>query len=145
MSLYSHNGEWPRQLPNRIVLSNGKTRTDKTTFTAEEIADAGWIEVSNPPSVTYPNKLDWDGNNWSVRPPNGTEEDAQWRIVRETCLKLLAETDFKVLKAYEQSTPVDPNIVSYRQALRNIYNNTNNIDPWNVSWPTRPTTPDEPV
>lgn len=147
MSLYSYNGEWPQQLPNRIILSNGRTRTDKSSFTSEEIADAGWTAVANPPMVEYPNKLDWDKVNfaWIVRPPNSVETEAQWRIVRETCVSLLEETDYKVLKAYEQGISVSVEVVNYRQGIRDIFNNVNNIDPWNVPWPVRPITVDNPV
>lgn len=138
MTLYSHNGNWPTQLPNRIYLSNGKSRTDKTTFTADELADAGWIAVSNPPNVTYPNKLDWDGVNWLIRQPNENETSQRWVDVRNQCTSLLAATDYKVLKRFELGLDADLNLATYRQALRDIYNNVNNIDPWHVPWPTYP-------
>lgn len=40
--LYSLHGSRPAPLPFRIRLSNGFTRTDPTSFTAIEIADAGY-------------------------------------------------------------------------------------------------------
>ena len=42
MMLYSYRTCWPQVLPFRIRLSDGSTRTDPSTFTAEEIADAGY-------------------------------------------------------------------------------------------------------
>lgn len=33
---------------------------------------------------------------------------------------------------------LDPLMIAYRQALRDIYNNINNLDPWNIDWPTQP-------
>jgi len=142
MTLYSHNGAWPTTLPNRIVLSNGKSRTDRSTFTDEEIADAGWVSVEAPPVVTWPNKLDWNGTNWVVREPSENEVNIRRQEIRQNCLNLLQRTDYKVLKAYEASTAVDPAIVTYRQSLRDMINNINDLDPWNIAWPSLP---DEPV
>ena len=50
-------------------MSNGQTRTDPTSFTEEEILDAGYIEVSEPPSITSEQVLEWDSQNiqWIVR------------------------------------------------------------------------------
>jgi hypothetical protein len=47
---------------------------------------------------------------------------------------MLFDTDYKVIKAVEQGTPIDQDIVVYRQQLRDLYNNV--VDPWNVAWPT---------
>lgn len=140
MAFYSFNGARPTILPNRIKLSNGFTRTDKSTFTAEEIADAGWILVDNLPVVDYPYKLEWNGEtlSWYSREPNTSEIAIRWQEIRNTCLTLLENSDYKVLKAYEAGIPVDQVFIDYRQALRDIYNNVNNIDPWNVPWPISP-------
>lgn len=140
MTLYTKNGEYPNQLPHMIRLSNRKIRSDRTTFTAEEIADAGYIEVENPPIAEYPNKLEWDGENlqWVVRPPNDREIMARWDEIRRECDRLLTETDYKVIKAIEAGVAPDPAYVVYRQELRDLYNNVNGIDPWNVVWPTKP-------
>ena len=43
--LYSYNGEYPTDIPERIRLSDGSTRTDSSTYTEEEIADAGYVYV----------------------------------------------------------------------------------------------------
>lgn len=66
MTLYSLNGAYPRDLPHRIVLSDGRTRTDNTTFTAEELADAGWVEVADRPSVADYQTLTWENGAWVV-------------------------------------------------------------------------------
>jgi hypothetical protein len=142
MALYSYKGAWPTRLPNRLKFPDGSTRTDKTTFTPEEIADAGWIEVEDPPAVDYPNKLEWDGQNWSVREPNASETSLKWQEIRNECERKLAETDYKVIKAVESGQSLDPVIVQYRQELRDLYNNVNNVDPWNVKYPY-PQYPDE--
>jgi hypothetical protein len=135
MSLYSFQHQWPSQIPNRIRLPNGTTKTDSDTFTPEELSLAGWVEVDYPPSVEYPNKLVWNGTEWEIREPNEMEIESQWQVIRNTCERRLFETDYLVIKAYENGIPVDPETISYRQTLRDIYNDINNIDPWFVEWP----------
>jgi len=137
MTLYSFKGAQPTQLPSRIKLSNGFTKTDNTTFTAEDLADAGWIAVENPPVVDYPNKLKWNGETlrWILTPPNETETAFRWQHIRKECERRISDTDYKVIKAMELSEPVDPAYLTYRQALRDLYNNKNGVDPWTVEYP----------
>ena len=40
--LYSFKGQDPKEIPNRIRLSDGTTKTDRTTFTADDLTDAGF-------------------------------------------------------------------------------------------------------
>ena len=50
MPLYSYKTEYPTtKIPEMITLSDGSTRTDSSTFTSDELLDAGYVEVSNPP------------------------------------------------------------------------------------------------
>lgn len=137
MALYSFKGARPTQLPNRIKLSNGFTKTDSSTFTEADLADAGWIPVEYPPVVEYPNKLEWDGGNmqWVIRSPNDTETQFKWQEIRNECQKRLEATDYKVIKAVEAGVPLEPAYVNYRQALRDLYNNVNNVDPWAIQYP----------
>jgi hypothetical protein len=136
--LYSHNGNFPTLLPDRIRLSNGMTRTDSSTFTNEEITDAGYIEVADPPSYSYPDVLEWVGNAWIVRSPNNSDIANQWTLVQAEAVRLLSQTDYKAIKAYESGIPLSTPWTDYRQALRDIYNNVNNIDPFFISWPEQP-------
>jgi len=48
--LYSLNNQRPAPLPFRIRLSNGFTRTEPASFTAEEIADAGYVGPYTEPA-----------------------------------------------------------------------------------------------
>lgn len=48
--LYSIRNQRPAPLPFRIRLSNGFTRTERASFTAEEIADAGYVGPYNEPA-----------------------------------------------------------------------------------------------
>lgn len=138
MTYYSFQGRFPEKLPHRIKLSNGTTRTDSSTFTAEEIQDAGGIEVEDPPSVQHPNRLGWDSENmkWLIKEPDVVAVGKQLRWIREECQRKLAETDYKVIKALEAGVPLDPIYVQYRQELRDLYNNVDTLeDPWNIVFP----------
>lgn len=75
--LYSYQGNYPQALPFRIRLSNGSTRTDPSTFTSFEIADAGYIEVPDEPNITSNQALSWDSQNieWNIR--DKTEQELQ--------------------------------------------------------------------
>ena len=75
--LYSYNGAYPTVLPDRIRLSNGTTRTNKSTFTAEEIADAGYVlvPVRDLPYDVTRKKVAWAGNNWTTE--DITEDERQ--------------------------------------------------------------------
>lgn len=79
MKLYSLNGQYPTQIPFRIKLSDGRTRTDPSSFTDEEIADAGYILVDNPPSTTPDKVIEWkqDTLSWIVRDKNEAEIRAE--------------------------------------------------------------------
>ena len=48
--LYSIRQQRPAPLPFRIRLSNGFTRTEPASFTAEEIADAGYVGSYTEPA-----------------------------------------------------------------------------------------------
>ena len=135
MALYSFRGAYPAQLPNRIKLPNGFTKTDKSTFTDEDINDAGFFAVDNPPEVPYPNKLGWNGTEWFIREPNTAETAFKWQTIKNECEKRLLDTDYKVIKAMETGIPLDTAYVEYRQVLRDLYNNTNGVDPWTVAYP----------
>lgn len=136
--LYSYNNGYPASIPNRIRLSDGSTRTDRSTYTPEEIANAGYVQVADQPSVSYPNVLEWSGTDWNVREPNTQEIESKWEEIKRSCQQILVETDYKVIKAFELGIPLSQDWVTYRQDIRNIYNNVNNIDPWNVVWPEPP-------
>ena len=135
MTLYSFKGQYPTSLPDRIRLSDGRTRTDSSTFTPEEIIDAGWISVEAPPIVEYPNKLEWSENGWISRAPTELEMYQQWNVVQAECVQRLGSSDYKVIKSLESGVSLNPGLISYRQKLRDIYNNVDNLDPWFIEWP----------
>lgn len=136
--LYSKNGSYPATLPHRIKLSDGTTRTDSTTFTAEEIADAGYVAVSEAPSAEHPNKVQWTGSEWVVREPNDYEILTRRNEIKSHCLAMLDETDYKVIKAVELGEQIEQTYIDYRQELRNLYNSIDELDPWITEIPTLP-------
>lgn len=66
MVLYSLNNSYPTKLPDRLRLPNGITRTDSTTFTAEEIALAGYIPIEVPEYNPEIEQLNWLGDRFLV-------------------------------------------------------------------------------
>ena len=68
MTIYTLNGSVPGPIPFRIRLSTGGTRTDPTSFTAAEIADAGYVEAPEPPEYdpTTQRPPEWDGEHWTI-------------------------------------------------------------------------------
>lgn len=75
--LYTRNGSYPAGLPEAIELSSGFIRTDPSSFTADEIADAGYVETPEQPEYDpLTEQLVWDGEAWAVTalpPPTGEE------------------------------------------------------------------------
>jgi type II secretory pathway component PulL len=62
------------------------------------------------------------------------ENDRQAEVVRAQRDVLLAATDWRVTKAAEVGSVLDPAWIIYRQALRNVPEQSG--FPWEVSWPS---------
>jgi hypothetical protein len=69
-------------------LSDGRTRTDPTSFTIEEIADAGYTEVSDKPTITDTQVLEWNSQaiDWIVRDKTSEEIAAELAAKRTKTL-----------------------------------------------------------
>ena len=138
MALYSLNGSYPQPLPNRIRLSNGKTKTDSTTFTDDDLSDAGYTLVADAPEapsdVSFA-QLEWDADNlsWVYRTtPNETEINNQWALVRKQRDEMLKDADISTMIAIERNV-TDPHVDAYKQELRSVPEV--NDDPFNINWP----------
>ena len=88
MTLYSHNQNTPDTLPEKIVLSNGFTRTDSSSFTAEEIADAGYVAAPEKPSFNVKtHRCLWVNTDWVVSELPDSEKayikEQQWRVAQK--------------------------------------------------------------
>ena len=81
--------------------------------------------------------LSWDGSSVS------TDDDAlatyqtaeKWKDIRSQRDALLSDTDWIVTKAKETGTNIPTNWKTYRQALRDVPDQT---DPDDITWPTKP-------
>ena len=144
--LYSKNGSYPNQIPFRIKLSNGLTRTDPSTFTPEEIADAGYITVEDPPaSILDTQILEWTGTDWNIRDKTEQELEIElnrkWQEIRDQRDHMLYLLDWRFIRYQSQVrlniTPTESieSLDIYTQELRDI---TLQTDPYNIVWPTAP-------
>lgn len=103
-----------------------------------ELNELGFVVCPEKPTTAPGQKLWWENNQWTILESSESEIDIQWQQVRTKAERLLAESDYKVLKAYETQTPVSPEWVAYRQVLRDVYNNVNDDDPFGINWPSKP-------
>ena len=141
MALYSLNGKYPQALPERIRLSNGQTRSDSSTFTAEEIADAGYVAVVEPSYDQTTHTLDWDGTNLTSRLYNDAEIAAEWVGIRASRDRILNQidtmygvtVDVDTYKSAETTAKLSADQKATKQALRDI---TNQDNPFDISWPS---------
>jgi hypothetical protein len=146
MSLYSHIGNYPSSLPDRIRLSNGLTRTGKDTFTEEEISDAGYVLVEDPPVHNQRQRLLWTGTTWQI--VDFSEEEIaeivekEWQTIRFKRDEKIKEVEWRIFRYQSQTRLGVPTadseekihiIDEYIEDLRNI---TQQTDPTNIIWPT---------
>jgi hypothetical protein len=147
--LYSHNNQWPTQLPFRIYMPDGTTRTDPTTFTAEDLLLAGYKQVPDSPDLEQNQRLGWDSvaGEWVITTKSEEELlieeqqalERQWVYVRAQRDEMLARVDWRFIRYESQVrleiTPTDDihALDTYAQALRDI---TLQEDPFNIVWPS---------
>jgi hypothetical protein len=147
--LYSLNGGTPVSLPNRIRLSNGLTKTDITTFTAEELTFAGFegpfnLEEYNPEqyvpewnsetkSWVMTDHPQWVADNYT---PTVEEETA---YIREKRNYILGQSDWTRLDDNGLSDDKKAEWATYRQTLRDIPQQSDfDGRETSVTWPTKP-------
>jgi len=87
--------------------------------------------VSMSERPTQYHLFNYTNKNWEDTRTNETE----WARVRSQRFKLLAETDWVTVKSFETGNPIPTQWLTYRQALRDI---TNQTDPFNIVWPLLP-------
>ena len=147
---YSFRGQEPGPLPFRIRLKDGTTRTNPDTFTAEEIAEAGYLTCDpKPPYDGALQRCTWDSSKVAYVVSDIPQEELEaqqqehrrqaWREIRLIRNDLLKNLDERVARYLSQTrlgiTPVD-NIVTldtYAQALRDITLQSDNPD--EIVWP----------
>jgi hypothetical protein len=137
MTLYSYQGLKPETLPFRIRFINGSTRTDSSTFTQEELTAAGYTGPFTEPSYDAKTEvLDWDGENYFVRPYNTQELEDQWNKVREQRNQLLKDSDWTQISDYDLGLENKEQWATYRQELRDLPEVQSN--PFDISYPDIP-------
>ena len=149
--LYSIKGEYPiDSLPHRIRLSDGSTRTDNSTFTADELSSAGITTVSYPPEYNADtHKLTWNNNDveWEVIALTQEEIDdlisIAWQGVRDERDERIKEVEWRVFRYQSEeragiTTHTDSisDLDDYMKKLRDIPQTYSNIG--DIIWPTVP-------
>ena len=146
--LYSYKGEYPTLLPERIRLSSGLTRTDSSTFTTEELTDAGYVAAGDPPSFDGDTqKVIWNGTAWEVVELTTEEINAMvaklWEEVRESRDTKIEEVEWRVFRHQSEeragiTTHTDSisDLDTYIKQLRDIPQTYTN--PNDVVWPELP-------
>jgi hypothetical protein len=142
--LYSYNGRYPKELPNRIRLSDGSTRTDRTTFTAEEIVDAGYVEVQDKPTCEVYEYIVWQDGQWNIIDDtenyNRQLEYKEANKVRTERDYLISQADILINKAEDNEQDASA-LRQYRQALRDVPQQEG--FPFDVVFPENPNTIEE--
>lgn len=117
--LYSYQGQEPAPLPDKILLSDGRKRTDISSFTAKEIEDAGFTGPYTVPSFDQEyQRISWDSDSLSFVVEDISEEEL-WERIRKERNRLLSECDWTMAA----DAPEDLNYREwemYRQRLRDL-------------------------
>lgn len=115
--IYSYKGAYPYPLP-----------TDMSNYNIKD-----FVLAPEKPNLLPGQQLEWVNNRWVVREPNASEIDFKWQEIRNLRNQLLAESDIHVIRFFETRQPAPPELVNYRQQLRDL---TKQLDPFNIIWPT---------
>lgn len=135
-NLYSYQGQEPQELPGRIRLSNGRTRTDSSSFTAEEISNAGFTGPYERPEFDPEIETqEWNSEllNWETTP---IPDEVFWERLRNQRNYKLLISDWSQLSDAPLTSSQKTAWATYRQTLRDLPENTE--DPKNVTWPSQP-------
>jgi hypothetical protein len=135
-ALYSFKGAAPTTLPHKIRPSEGVVRTDVSTFTDEELKDAGYTGPYTVPSHNNENqRVVWDSDNLALIVENFSDEEL-WASARSRRNQLLADSDW-TMAADSPGELILAEWEKYRQRLRDLPK-TFSDDPRNITWPTSP-------
>ncbi len=135
-NLYSYQGQEPQELPERIRLSNGRTRTDSSSFTAEEILNAGFTGPYERPEFDPEIEIqEWNSSlfNWVTTP---IPDEVFWNMLRNQRDRRLFMSDWSQLSDAPLTSSQKTSWATYRQILRDLPENTE--DPKNITWPLQP-------
>jgi hypothetical protein len=135
-NLYSYQGQEPQELPHKIRLSDRRSRTDSSTFTEEEIADAGFTGPYEKPEFNPEIEIQsWDAElgDWVTTP---IPDEVFWKRLRGQRNFRLSSSDWSQLSDAPLTSAEKTAWATYRQELRDLPENTE--DPKNITWPLQP-------
>ena len=126
--LYSYKGQEPKPIPEKIRLSNGNCRTDISSFTNEELLDAGYTgPYSKPTNILRTRNLEWNSEKMQYELiPIDFELCMTW--VRYERYKRLSELDWVVLEDCPLSDEQKQEYLKLRQELRDLPSTLKTID-----------------
>ena len=138
-ALYSYKGASPTTLPYKVRLSDGRVRTDVSSFSDEEVTDAGYTGPYTVPSYNKGQRVTWDSSNLRLVVEDIPSSEL-WASVRVQRNQLLTSCDWvmSVDTPGESSTNNIKEWEKYRQRLRDITKDQS--DPSNITWPSSPDT-----
>jgi len=137
--MWSYKGNYPTESLPKIIIPENDDPIESVHATSEEIASAGYAEVSSSPTITHLETLTWDLNGWRVG--DNTEEATrlQWEKVRAERDKRIKAVEWRIARYFsferqskEQLDEIDV-LDKYIQDLRDV---TKQSDPWNIDYPT---------
>ena len=132
--LYSHKEKYPEQLPDRIRMPDGLTRTKP--FSDDDLSLAGYMPVNPPTSLKWYEKLSWSGSEWIITPKDVSEV---WSAIRKQRDEKIKEVEWRYNRYYRHERlglpQVDTivNLDNYVQALADV---TKQENPFNIIWPS---------
>lgn len=148
-ALYSNNGKAPEFLPHEIFIkSTGMFRTDASTFTDDELADAGFTGPYTKPEYNPETQvMHWDSDTLSyvvsdklkdniMESPAITEEDA-WNVLRAERNRRLLFSDWMILPDVPHTEEKRKALLKYRQDLRDLPTKIQNPKE-EIVWPELP-------
>jgi hypothetical protein len=145
---YSYHNEYPinwEDFPDRIRMPDGSTKTDKSTFTEDDLNQAGWKKIENP--ISYDSdktRLHWeikedDSYGWVVR---GIPLEEKEREVRDTRNNRIDGVMWRIYRHQRErrlgidTTEKIEDLDNYMQQLADLTKQES--FPWYINWPTEP-------
>lgn len=135
-ALYSYRSQEPAPLPEKILLSDGRKRTDISSYTNEEIVDAGFTGPFIKPDFDSDIETqEWNIElcDWIISP---IPDDVFWSKLRKIRNFELSNSDWTQLDDASLTNEKKLEWKNYRQELRDLPANTSN--PRKIIWPLRP-------
>ncbi len=137
--MWSYKGNYPTESLPKIIIPKDDDPIESVHATSEEIASAGYVQVSASPTITHLETLTWDLNGWRVGDNTEEATKLQWEKVRAERDKRIKAVEWRIARYFsferqskEQLDEIDV-LDTYIQDLRDV---TKQSDPWNIDYPT---------